>query len=211
MKTLIDSQKGVHTYLNDNGISLEGKDYREAPFDNRWDDLRAMLAEGTGPAALTYEQYRDTGFFMRFFRHNQPDTIFMTYQMPHGWNKNDVRPHMHFIPMSNSPGTASFSYSYTWANINQEFASSVGWTTGSVGVSISSDDQYKHRVIGFANITPPEGSGASSILIFKTQRVPASDTYTGSKDHGIASANIAILEFDMHYQKLAAGTESEFT
>jgi len=211
MKTFIDSEKGVHTHANDKGISLEGKDYHEAPFDDRWDDLRAVISEGSGPAALTFEQYRDTDFFMRFFRHNQQDKIYMTYQMPHGWNTSkEVRPHMHFIPMSSGSGIASFNYAYTWANINEEFSNSTGWISGSVQRNLAPSNQYIHSVISFVSIQPPQSAKASSILIFKVERNQQDDTYETSKDHGTAAANVAILEFDLHYQQLSAGTETEF-
>lgn len=79
MKISIDSSTGVVTTESGNGVTLEGKDYTEAPFDKRWDDLYAVIDEGTGQAALTYEAYRDTGFYMKFFRHSQDDNIFMHY------------------------------------------------------------------------------------------------------------------------------------
>lgn len=211
MKTYIDSQKGVHTHRDADGVFVEGKDHREAPFDNRWDDLRAVISEGTGPAALTYEQYRDTGFYMRFFRHNQADSIFMTYQMPHGWNTTtEVRPHMHMIPMGNAAGSASFDFSFTWANLDEMFSGSTGWTSGSATFPLSAIDQYSHKKINFGAILPNANAKPSTILVFKVERNSSVDTYESAKDHGTASANIAILEFDLHYQQLKAGTDGEF-
>jgi hypothetical protein len=211
MKTYIDSQKGVHTHRDNDGVFIEGKDHKEAPFDNRWDDLRAIVNEGTGPASLTFEPYRDTGFYMRFFRHNQTDRIFMTYQMPHGWDtKSEVRPHMHMIPMGSASGSASFDFSFTWSNIDEMFSGSSGWTSGSVTVPVSALDQYSHKIINFGAILPHSAAKPSSILVFKVERNISVDTYESSKDHGTAAANIAILEFDLHYQQLKAGTVGEF-
>lgn len=67
MKTTINNKNGIIVTNGENGIVLEGRDFRESPFDDRWDDLYANIDEGVGPAALTYEAYRDTGFYMRFF------------------------------------------------------------------------------------------------------------------------------------------------
>ena len=49
MKTSITSHSGVVQYKDGNGILIEGKEYHEAPFDDRWDDLIAVIDEGTGP------------------------------------------------------------------------------------------------------------------------------------------------------------------
>lgn len=214
MKTSIDSSTGVVTTESGNGITLEGQDYCEAPFDKRWDDLYAVIDEGTGQAALTYEAYRDTGFYMKFFRHSQDDNIFMRYQMTHQWDPTSaVQPHVHLIPMSSGSGVVKFDYAYSWCNVNGVLPSASGWVSGSVSASYTPADQYKQKVIGFGTLTPPSGSHESAMLIFKVERPGSSDTsdtYSTAKDHGTASANVAILFFDLHFQKSKAGTKTPF-
>jgi hypothetical protein len=214
LKTSIDSRNGLVVSQTNNGFSIDGKDYHEAIFDNRWDDLSAIINEGSGAAALTYESYRDTGFHMRFFRHNQDDNIFMTYQMPHMWNTStSVYPHMHYIPVASGSGTLKFSYAYSWLMVNSgTLGAGSSWVTGSVSASLDASLQYMQKVISFGQIVPPSNAVESCILVFKVERPgasDASDTYTTSKDHGTASANVAVLYFDLHYQKQKAGTVSQ--
>lgn len=215
MKTSIDSSRGVVTEKDGNGFSIEGREYHEAPFDERWTDLYAFIDNGTGPAQLTYEGYRDTGFFMRFFRSNQNDSIFMRYQMPHGWDPSTtVYPHMHMIPMASGSGVIKFNYAYSWTLVNNgTLPAAVGWTSGSVSSSFTPDHQYQQRIMSFGAITAPSGSHESAVLVFKVVRPGASDatdTYDTTKDHGTASANVGVLFFDLHYQMIKAGTVTPF-
>lgn len=214
MRTEITYEKGVASYRDDDSITINGREYHEAPFDRRWTDLYAFMDNGTGPSQLTYEGYRDTGFFMRFFRHNQDDAIFMRYQMPHGWDPTTaVYPHMHLIPMGSGTGTVKMNFIYSWTLVNgSQLPASSGWVTGSVTGSYTAADQYVQKVIGFGAIQPPTGSVESAVLVVKVERPGASDaddTYTTSKDHGTASANVGALFFDLHYQQIKAGTVSQ--
>ena len=213
MKVSITSHSGLIQQSSGNGVAIEGKEYHEAPFDNRWDDLIAVIDEGTGPAQLTYEAFRDTGFFMRFFRHNQDDNIFMTYQLPHQWNSaTAVNIHAHIVPMASGSGNAKFDFAYSWINVGSEFPAASGWISGSVTASFTPAHQYKQSIVSFGNFTPVD-QRESSILILKVERPGSSDildTYTTNKDHGTGAANIGILSFDMHYQKSKAGTVSPY-
>lgn len=215
MRTNIDSNHGVVTSKDGDGFTINDKEYHEAPFDLRWEDLSAVIYEGTGPAALTYEGFRDTGFFMRFFRNNQNDSIFMTYQLPHGWDPSTaVRPHMHYLPMAAGSGVLKFNYIYAWSSVNNgPIGAGSSWMTGSVTASLSPSDQYAQRIITFGILTAPSGCSESSVLLMKVERpgsTDATDTYETSKDHGTAAANVAILYFDLHYQKQKAGTITPF-
>ncbi len=180
MKTSITSHQGLVTDQSGDGIMIEGRDHHEAPFDLRWDDLSAVISEGTGPASLTYEAYRDTGFFMRFFRHNQNDSIFMTYQLPHGWDPSTaVRPHMHALPAAAGSGTVNFNYSYSWLGVNSgTLGNGSSWTTGSISLSIETTDQYKQKIVSFGSITPPSGASESICYFLKLREILAQLTHT---------------------------------
>lgn len=213
MRTSIDSERGVVTSRDGDGVMIEGRDHTEAPFDSRWDDLYAYIDEGTGPSALTYEAYRDTGFFMRFFRHNQNDNIFMTYQMSHQWDPTTgVTPHMHCFPMASGSGVVKFNYAYSWINVGSALPAAVGWVSGSVTESFDPSVQYLQKIVSFGTITPSD-QRESSILVFKVERPgssDAADTYSTGKDHGTAAANLGVIFFDLHYQKIKAGTVIPF-
>jgi hypothetical protein len=215
MRNEITSEKGFVSY-NDgsNSTSIEGREYHEAPFDQRWDDLYAAIDNGTGPAQLTYEGYRDTGFYMRFFRHNQDDAIFMRYQMSHQWDPTTaVSPHMHCVPMASGSGVVKMNYAYSWSMVNGALSGAAGWVSGTVSSSYTPADQYNQRIISFGLISPPATARESAILVFKVERLGASDatdTYQTSKPDGTAAANLAVLFFDVHYQKIKAGTVTQY-
>lgn len=213
MRVSITSGQGVIESSDGSGVTIEGREYHEAPFDDRWDDLIAVIDEGTGPAQLTYEAYRNTGFFMRFFRHNQNDNVFMTYQMSHQWDPTTaVSLHAHIVPMASGSGNAKFDFAYSWINVGSELPSSTGWTSGSVTFAATPDMQYKQKILSIASVTPTSQE-ESSILVLKVERPGSSDvtdTYSASKDHGTAAANIGVLSFDLHYQKSKAGTISPY-
>lgn len=40
MKISIESARGVVTDRDGSGVTIEGREYHEAPFHGRWDDLR---------------------------------------------------------------------------------------------------------------------------------------------------------------------------
>lgn len=208
------SDLGIASDPSGNGFDVYGREYHEAPYDQRWDDQYATIYEGEGASALTYEGFRDTGFFMRFFRHNQNDFIFMSYQMSHQWdNSTNVKPHMHYIPMSAGSGVLKFDYAYSWSMVGGALSGSTGWTSGSISASLAEADQFNQKVISFGTLTPPIGAGDSALLFVKVQRPGASDaadTYQTSKDHGTAAANVGVLFFDLHYRKIKAGSVNEF-
>lgn len=215
MKTDIGS-RGVVSQQGSDEVTVFNVPFDKKPFNGRWEDLFAEIHEATGQGALTYEQFRDTGFFMRFFRHNQNDKIFMVYQMRHGWSVSEVRPHMHWIPMASGSGDVVFEYNYCWACTFDPIPAATHWITGSVTSSLTPPDQYRHQVVTFGSIAPPSssaGMGTSAMLFVAVSRPAkdsAADTYTTSKDHGTAAANAAILYFDMHYQRDYAGSIDEY-
>lgn len=209
MRIDINSKHGFLAEKDGDGIMIDGKEYHEAPFDHRWDDLIAVIDEGTGPAQLTYEAYRNTGFFMRFFRHNQDDNVFMTYQLPHQWDiSTAVSLHAHIVPMASGSGTAKFDFAYSWIKVDAEMPAANGWTSGSISFIVTPDMQYRQKILSIATVAPTD-QDESSILVLKVERPGASnatDMYITNKDHGTTSANIGVLSFDLHYQKSKAGT-----
>lgn len=214
MKININTNTGFFAEnSDDNEVKIEGVLANEYPFNERWNDLYAVLEEGTGATSLTYEAYRNTGYYMRFFRHNQNDIIFMKYQMPHTWDPTtDVRPHMHCIPMASGSGVVKIDFVYTWTLVNDDVPDGNEWISGSITSSFDPSDQYKHKVMSMGLTDPPSNAHESAVFLLKVER-PSSDpedTYSTGKDHGLASANFAVLFFDLHYQSIKGGTTTEY-
>lgn len=183
-----------------------------ADLAGRWDDLQGDISQGTGAAALTYEVYRDTPFFMYFFRHGQNDTLSMRFQFPHGVDlTTPVVPHLHVIPMS-SPGAAQnvrIIGQYAWAPEGVAIPANVGWTPfGPLIVPYAAADQFKETIINLATIAVPVGFRGSDILLVFVERngTDGTDTYNTGKAGGTATANLGLASMDVHYRKATEGS-----
>lgn len=220
MKIDINTRTGFYAEGGSDEVNVQGMDMKNYVFDYAWDDLQGTIhgVQGTGQAGLTYEQYRDTPFSMDFFRHDQSDTLNIVYQMTHMWDSTTgVWPHIHVIPMASGSGNAYFEYSYSWLPINAELPVSASWTVGYKATTFTPEDQFKHKIVSFvtSSIMPPEGAGASTMLFIKMTRLGNSpqDTYSTNKAGGggaTAQANLGIVAADIHYQKIKAGTGTQF-
>jgi hypothetical protein len=163
---------------------------------------------------LTLEDYRDTGQVQAFCSHNQDNRVSVDFQMPHYWAGTDVMLHVHVKPMASGTGDAIWVGSYFFGSVGEAVPAASGWTAiGPVTQSIAPSDQYVREIVSLATCTAPSTPGHSDILScwFERQGSSASDTYTASKDHGTAAANICIEAYDIHYQALVAGSEEQFT
>lgn len=207
VKTKITTEKGVVSTPG-SGFEIEGLEYHEAPFKDRWSQVRSIATQGTGSSALTNERYRDTGFFMDFFRHNQTDAIFGLFQIPNSWDETtSIIPHMHIIPMAPSNGNAYFVYSHAWVTAGGLLGAGSTWTSGTLTVPLTVAQQY-HIISITQSVDPPANSAPGNIFFFKLERAAENvlDTYTGSKDHETATANIAFVSIDVLFQTTRAGT-----
>ena len=216
MKLKVDRSKGFIEERDGDGIIIDGIEGKQYPFKDLYDDLLGSVSEGNtakGQAALTFEEYRDTGFPLYFMRHDQDDTLAIIYQMPHMWDPTTaVWPHIHYIPMAAASGDVYIEYQYAWAPRTVAIPAISGWTSGNVTASVAAGDQYKHLTVGLATITPPDNASASTMLLMKVTRVGDSgnDTYSTDKSGGTGAANFGILYMDLHYQKLRAGTVTQY-
>jgi len=179
-----------------------------------WDDLQRTFQDGAGAAALTTEKFRDTDLRMGFFRSNQDDELSFEYQMPHTWDPRDeVRPHLHVVPMANGSGNVRFTGHYYWARPNVAIPALASWTTFTVDTAFIAADQYQEKFIILPYTTAPTGTNESAVLLIALKRPgssDAADTYDTAKDHGTVQANIGLLSADLHFRPVKLGTETEF-
>lgn len=184
--------------------------------DSAWDDLQGDVAEGTGGVALTFEAYRDTPFKILCFRYDQNDELHMRYQMPHGWNRGEVRPHIHMIPLADpaAPQNIRFAGQYAWLIPGSPLPANAGWTTFITDVTVNPGDinlQKVARLGAIGTVLPPEPQVESEILVIYLKRFSSDpgDTYKTNKVGGTAFANLGILSLDVHVQLEKLGTASE--
>jgi hypothetical protein len=179
-----------------------------------WDDMTFAVVSGQTPNTdLTTEAYRDTGHMLAFVRHDQNNSMHVVLEMSHHWAQTDVLLHLHVIPMAAGSGNVIYGGRYFFGSITDVTPAASGWTTIAKTDPLVSGDQYKGRMVSLATCAPPAAVSHSSILSAHIYRdgLSLSDTYTTSKDHGTAAANLAIVAVDVHYQRLLAGSVEETT
>ena len=186
------------------------------PFTGVWDDIQGPVSQASGVSALTFEQYRDAPYFSWFMRHDQDDALYYTYQLPHTWMRTPIKLHMHYTPMSiwvPAPATKTIymEVAYVWVADSAEIPAAAGWTITPVGVAVPPTYQFKDMYAPLLTIAPGVGVIESSILRARIRRLGTDplDTYNDNKTGGTIQANVAVWDFDCHYQKNKGGTPQE--
>jgi hypothetical protein len=193
-------------------IAASPSGYWIARTAGRWDDILGDVSQGTAVAALTYEVYRATTFFMYFFRSGQDDALSMRFQLPHTIDKTGLLvPHLHVIPMSapGAPQNVRIIGSYAWARYGEVVPDAGGWTTfGPLSVPFAAADQFKQTYLNLVDIIPPVGLRGSDILFVNVIRngTNPADTYNTAKVGGTGLANLALASLDVHYRKSTQGS-----
>jgi hypothetical protein len=77
---------------------------------------------------------------------------------------------------------------------------------------VSASMQYVSKIVSFGSFSPPPSAGNSTEFLIKIMRSgsSAADTYAASKPDGTAAANLGTLHADCHYQKITAGSITEY-
>lgn len=191
-----------------NGVDLE------RTVESGWIDIPCRIEQAGGAAALTFEAYRDTEFDAYFMRHDQNDKLSLEWQMPHGWDLQAVRPHLHIEPQVNpaSPQVIRFSGKYAWSRRGAATPADAAWTAFTVDHTVETTDAFIQRTVSLAVVAPPASPAPSDILMMWVKRLglDAADTYTTSKASGTAQANLKISSIDAHVHVNKTGTLTEF-
>lgn len=160
-------------------------------------------------ADLTYEAYRVAGRFnVGCYRRDQDNKIYVAVQFNHdrrpGSRVADV--HVHVIPMvaPAADRVVFFRINYTWVGHGQEILAPTSWDTNQTQMNILTTDGFKHLTHTLVTeIPPPAIEGPSSWLLCEVIRegaTEAGDTFDDNKAVGTASANLALLGVDAHYE-----------
>jgi hypothetical protein len=173
--------------------------------DAGWDDAIVSTMQAIGGSALATVSYRDTGVSMLAMAPNDVLSVFT--QLPHRWNRGQVRPHLHVIAaqVPAAPRVVKISVKYVWALTNAALPANSGWTTlPTIDYAVVPGDEYLEKILALGTLTPPAAAKESAILVMQVSRVAAGDTYNDG-----AAANLVLLSIDTHYQAEKLGTYPE--
>lgn len=200
--------------------SVQGWATNGGGFSGEYEDLQGPVAQGTGTATLTFEQYRTAPFKCYFMRHDQNDELNYVFQLRHKWQRGtNVHLHVHYTGMStwvaaDPTKNVYWEISYNWVATGVEVPDAgAGWTTYNVTMPVAKANQFKCLISELGDISPGAGTKESSILRVQIIRKGTDplDTYNDNKASGAQpAANLAIWDFDIHYQQDKPGTITEF-
>jgi len=170
-------------------------------------------------ADLTYEAFRTAGRFnVGCFRRDQDNKIYIAIQLNHDRRPGSkiVDVHVHVIPMvvPAADRTVRWKINYMWAGQGDEILAPTSWGTNTTSQTILTTDGFKHLIHTLvSDIPPPATEGNSSFLLCEVIRLGASDAaddFSDSKAVGTASANLAMLGVDAHYEVCRDGSEEAY-
>ena len=206
----------VNPAIRDIAARLPRNETLEPNTQDAWDDALGPTVQGLGAAALSQDDFPENGaaFQAIMLAHNSDDQLSFTTQMPHGWNRGPVNPHVHLTPMvaPAADQVARFTMQYAWAHVRGKVPSLASWTTSVRLLTITPGDALTEMVVSWGLITPPPGMAESALfrwVVIRTGTDPG-DTYTTNKGWGTIQANLAVTSFDVHYVKAKAGTSTQF-
>ena len=168
-----------------------------------WDDLRFPASSFNPPGIVTDPDWENVwgGLYLLGFDASTEESIFLQAQMPHGWDRTAIEPHLHITQGSDSSsGTNLWGLEYSWASIGENF-NSVSYTN--YATNAFDGTQYKHSYVDFPSITPNSSqTGLSSCIIMRLFRNAADDGDTFGQD-------AYLIEFDIHYRFDRPGSINE--
>jgi len=176
----------------------------------KWDDSQVpATTQRTGVVAPTLATgFRgNAGFQMLTMVNNQADEVQFTVQLNHEIALNSlIRPHIHYSPTVNvADGSyaVKFILEYYWADINAQFPAGPATYEMTDTFTVASNNHiWKHLIA--SNVTDiTMDKAVSSILVCRLYR-----------DNTISNnypQPVAMLSFDIHYQKDSYGSETERT
>ena len=171
-----------------------------------WDDLR--VAASTGKAGVTkapgFEKFRDNGsgsvgVFAYRFDASSEEEIFFEVQLPHSYKTGtNLRPHVHWCPVTASTQVVLWGLEYTMAAIGDTLP-----TTNIIyATATASGTPFKHQIAGFPEIVG-SSLGISSMMSCRLFRAASAGPDTLGSD-------AVLLEWDLHHQIDAPGSQLEY-
>jgi len=164
-----------------------------------WEDMK-YPASGINPPGAVSDPDRDTTDGMLLFDASSTQTIAGGALMPHARAVGTViEPHIHWSAVNTGAGNVVWRFEYAVASIGNAFPA---YTPLDVAVA-TSGTANEHQVASFGEITMADDS-LGSMLKWKLSRIGGDEADTYASD-------AKLLEFDIHIQLDAFGSEEKYS
>jgi len=184
-------------------------------FTTHWDDLRvpinAIKLGGVNDPNFTKlldNGSGSTGVYAYLFDKSAEEEVFFAVQIPHKWKQGtSIHPHVHWIPTVNGGvGTkVSWGLEYGFAEIGNVFGNT-SIIYGNTSVPNEDPVANKHYLTELGVISMSGVRSVSSMLFCRLFRDAGGVGGTDDYD-----ADVALAEFDFHYQIDSPGSRNEYT
>ena len=186
-----------------------------------WDDaLAPSFAAGAGAASPSYttDFIAATGaggadvneLRLPVFTASTNDRVYTTTQVLHDLHipssgNVTFKPHVHwtFISEPTNSRTVVWELNYVYAKADAVFASSVTPLTADAYTTTADAEVRKHIITGLGDIVIAAANCGPSMMFVCSIKLKSTSTV----DAGV----VALLSFDLHYQKGPAGTDGEYS
>ena len=182
-----------------------------------YDDLRVPMSstklggsKDPGFAVFKTNGAGSQGVNVYWFDPNTEEELYFAVQLPHGWQENNLYPHVHWTPEVTADGTPAdqkveWGLEYTFTEVGGDFSNTqiiYGNTHLPQDVNVVAG---RHYLTPLTQIVPSATQkGLSPMLVcrlFRNATDAADDTY----EH-----DAGLLEFDFHIIVDTAGSRTEF-
>jgi len=194
------NRQGLRGFLGDSTAMTQTIETNANPpvkyNDTVWDDLRFPVTQSKRGANVEPD-FDETNVGFLFPTDDTSEIAYIIAQFPHDWKTGSViSPHVHFA--QGGDNTYVFKIDYKWINLGDAVPAT--WTTiATTGYAYTYESGTIHQLAEFTDITPPETiTDVSSIMLIKLYR---DDEVSG---------DVLVWEFDIHYQRDADGSSSEY-
>ncbi|MBN1821950.1 MAG: hypothetical protein JW833_14615 [Prolixibacteraceae bacterium] len=191
--TVIATKNDLTGGLNDaafNNVSIDTLNVATLNYpDTYWDDLQVNIASAKLKPTAEPLWIGYNGGYVLSFENGSTEELYFTAQLSHKYKHgSDISFHLHLIYPDGNSGDVDWTFTYSWANINEDFP-----TASSETVQTASPvNQDSHTIGPIADLTGTEKQG-SSVLICSLKRNGSdiADTYGNS---------VYLVSLDFHYQ-----------
>ena len=173
-----------------------------------WDDIRVAGSNTrVGATAPTLAAFGPSGSLkVMHFESGHNDEVHFEIQMPHRWKEGtNIYPHVHWTPISTATGNVVWELEYTWISINGTFGAPGNMASAATAAGGTA---WVHKMTGLSeggnNYIDGTGKTISSMLVCRLHR-------NGNSGSDTLAADVAFLEFDIHYEVDSMGSKTYST